>query len=267
MTTLASVADITAGYNASAQVRAFSKTAFSTPAGTLVSHWTATGVPTAGAGPGTTFAVCTSATTGALSFANATAGTIRLYELSCSMPTAYRPAFLCDRLAHVSGYSGTATGTQSFGISVVGMAADRLGTTNYSEIVWFFEWYVQTGSSVTATVTYTNGAGTGSRTVNVTIPSSAAARRLVRIIGTDGEPIQSIESVQHSSTGTTGDYGITAVRFIVPMIALAASEPYVANWFETRLAPIPNNACLFFIQSIHNGSGTALDGLATFIDR
>lgn len=268
---LATVGDIILGASSSADVRQFSKSSVTVNTGFFSSLFTAGTVPAAGSAPGTTAAVCTSATTGALSFNNATVGTTRIYEIGVCLIAAYRFLFLVDRLAHISGYSGTSTSAQNNAISVTSVSSARRGDSDYSEVMWFIEIYTAAGgTSTNITFNYTNGAGTSGQTVIQTFSNGlTGARKMVRILGNNNEPIQSIQSVTLSaSTGTTGDFGITACRFVTPIFSPYASDGYTMNWMETRLAKVPDDACLYFVFYTPSAVTSGLiEGSITFIDR
>ncbi len=221
-------------------------------AGGFSSLWRATGTPGQGAIPSTA-AVCTGALTGALTFTNPTAPAIsyltRGFLVSGNSATDVQ---LHDRLAHMGGLSGTVTTAQTVGVDVSGSSsnlANRRGAADYSEVQWWLEIYTAIGTTgVTATVTYTNGAGTSGRTTTLTVGGASPANqpsRLFPIIGSGGESIQSIQSIQHVTTGTAGSYGITATRPVTGLSLGLANAGTVADWAYLGLPRVHDDACLF----------------------
>jgi hypothetical protein len=231
-------------------------------ANNLASLWKAPGDPTAGTTPTTTYELCTSSTTGALSLPSLSSGYYYyLDRLSHTLVSAYaQRIILYDRLSHVGGYSGTVTSTQSNAIALTGLPDDRLGAADYSEVQWLLEWYTATGATQrTATISYTNGAGTSGRSTTVVILSSSPAYRMYKIIGANGEAIQSIQSITlDGSTLTAGNFGIVAVRELSSMYN--AQEPVICtpiDWLQCRLPKISDEACLFIVWHSLTPSGNA----------
>lgn len=261
---ITSMASLSAAIASTAQTRMFSKGTTTVAAQAWHSTWTIGTLPSAASSP-TTAATCSSASAGALAFTNATIGTIRVVEL-CASSDLPRPYYLYDRLAHMGGLSGSTTLTQTVGVDVSSLTT-RIGQSGYSEVEWWLEWYTSTGTtSVVATITYTNGAGTSGRTTNVTIPSSTISRRMIRIIGSNGEPIKSIQSIQHVSTGGTGNYGVTAMRCVTSATTTTTSTSCMIDWYELGLPSVPNDACLFFVVYTPTATSTLFEGAITFID-
>jgi hypothetical protein len=248
------------------RANAWYTTAFDKSAGTtlgtnnIYSTYKHTGYPAIGTNPTTTFATCTSSTTGALRLPSLGSGAYYVDRLSLVLKDTYAQRYaVVDRLAHVGGYVGNSTSLQSFAINVSGVSADRLGASDYTDLQWFLEGYTAIGATpTTITVTYTNGAGTGSRTTTVTTTDALAAGELLRIVGSGGESIQSVQSLQLSpSSGTAGNFGITAYREIfattgVPLNSTAQPK----NWAQTSLAKIQSDAFVQFITYAQASNGT-----------
>lgn len=234
-------------------------------AGAFTSLWRATGTPTQGAIPGAA-AVCDNTLAGCFSLTNPSAPTrtylTRLFGLSANAATDIQ---IHDRLAHMGGLSGTVTTTQTVNVDVSGATsnlANRRGDTNYSDVQWWLEWYTATGSTaVTATVTYTNAAGTSGRTTTVSLAASMAASRMLPIIGNGGEFIQSVQSVTLSATtGTAGSFGVTATRSMAGLSMGLANAGVVADWAYLGLPRIHDSACLFIVMIPGTTSSGALYG-------
>jgi hypothetical protein len=201
--------------------------------------------------------VCSDATVGALPLLAKGAGQERIISaLELTADTAGLTLYVEDRLMHMGGLNGTLTTAQTVNMDLsanlgVGNLAERIGATDYSEVEWFLDWYVATGATIatpTIPVTYHDGT-TGNVNVWVNgataLPASVAAGRRYKIVTTNGKFIRQVNTLSLSaSTGTAGNFGVTAVRrksLIVPLLANRVEEK---GWDGTRAAKVPDNACL-----------------------
>lgn len=225
-----------------------------TASGQLFSLWRAVGTPGQGAIP-TAAAICTSALTGAIGFANQTAPATSYFawQTIATQQTATSIEFH-DRLAHMGGLNGTLTTAQTVGIDLStlggGLAADRRGDANYSDVQWWLEWYTDTGataSNATVAVTYDDGS-TGNLTAFAIGTTVRAGRMQPLVSAVPGRFIRGVTSVTLSaSTGTAGNFGVTATR---PRTAVAGNTTNLAttyDWAQLGLPEIPNNSCLMMI--------------------
>lgn len=226
-------------------------------AGQFHSLWRATGQPGQGAAP-TTAALCHDATTGAFGFAQQTAPVSSyLGWAHALLATAGQTVELHDRLMHMGGLSGTVTTAQNALVDLDANLAssnldERKGDANYSDVQWWLEWYTDTGSSVvtaTANVTY-NDSSSG----NLTAVSLAATRRasfmqpLNSLIpaAAAGLFIRDVNTVTLSATtGTAGNFGVTATRPRAVMPVDLANKQQVFDWAALGLPEIFNDTCLF----------------------
>lgn len=236
-------------------------------AGGFSALWRATGTPAQGAVP-TTAARCTNATTGCFGFTNPTSPArsylARLFAVSANAGTDLQ---FHDRLAHMGGLSGTSTAAQTANVDTSGTSDNidnRRGDSNYSDVQWWLEWYTATGATgVTATVTYTNAAGTTGRTTTVSVSASTAASRRLAIIGNGGEFIQSVQTVQLSATtGTAGNFGVTATRLVAGISLGIANYGSVSDWAMLGLPRVHDSACIEMIVVPTTTSSGALYGSA-----
>lgn len=229
-------------------------------AGQFHSLWRATGQPGQGAIPAAA-AVCDNTLTGAVQFTQQTAPatTYAAYlEAVCSNSAVSLE--LHDRLMHMGGLVGNVATAQTVGIDLstnLGTANldVRKGDANYSDVQWWLEWYTDTGATVataTVNVTYNNGT-----TGNLTGISLAATRRasfmqpLNGLIpaAQSGLYIRGINSVTLSvSTGTAGNFGVTATRPRVSLGLPTANFKWSADWAGLPLSEIPNSSSLFLVQ-------------------
>lgn len=221
-------------------------------AGQLFSLWTATGVPTAGSAPGTTAVVPTNSTTGAMGFTNQTSPvTSYLGWAWTAFGNATTSLEIHDRLAHISGASGTSTSAQTTGIamdiSTTTPGADRLGDADYSSVSWWIEIYTAlgaTGVNATVNVTY-DDASTGNLAA-IALGATPRAGRLYPLVSASaGRWIRGVNSLTLSATtGTAGNFGITATRQRTVIQSPVANLSSVADWAQLGLPEIPNNSCL-----------------------
>lgn len=241
-------------------------------AGSYVSLWRATGQPGQGAIPAAA-AVCTNALVGAMNFTqqNAPATSYGAY-MEVATSNAAMTVEIHDRIAHMGGLSGTVTTAQTVGIDLSSLlstsnVAARIGDDNYSDVQWWLEWYTATGSTaVTATVAAVYDDGT---TANITV--SLAATRPASFMQSlnglipaaqAGKYIRGITSVALSATtGTVGNFGITATRPRMTIGAPIANMKVIADWAQLGLPEIKNSACLFpIVLTPTTSSGTVRGG-------
>lgn len=222
-------------------------------AGSYCSLWRATGLPTQAAIP-TAAAICTSALAGAHSFTNQSAPavsylgwhTLQAGNVNTNME-------IHDRLIQFGGLVGNITtgqNTTGMDVSTIGIAAERLGDADYSDIAWWLEWYTATGATASnATVNVTYGDGTTGNLSAIAIGGTAMpAGRLIPLhtLVTNGKFIRGINSVTLSaSTGTAGNFGVTATRHRTEMATGAvANVEATFDWAQLGLPKIRNDACL-----------------------
>lgn len=219
-----------------------------TVAGQLFSLWQSTGVPAAGTTP-TTAALCTNGTTGAISFANQTApATSYLDWLWLATGNATTGVEIHDRLAHMGGLSGIVTTAQgALDLVTLAPGADRLGASDYSDVQWWLEIYTALGAtSVSATVAVTYNDGTTGNLAAVTLGATPRAGRLYPLLpAVGGKWIRAVTGVTLSATtGTAGNFGITATRSRTVAAAQIANMPYQFDWAQLGHPEVPNNSCL-----------------------
>lgn len=224
-----------------------------TVAGQFFSFWQSAGIPAAGATP-TTAATPTRTTLGGLPWSSPTGGNSSyLARMFATMSIAGNDIQIHDRLGHMGGLSGTNTGVQTVDVTVAGSGDNmvaRRGASDYSDVQWWMEWYTATGASTpTFTVTYTNAAGTSGRTVVIASQGATIrAGRMVPIIGSGGEFIQSIQSIQLSATtGTVGNFGVTATRALTSMSLGQLNFGQTYDFQRLGLPQVQDDACLMLV--------------------
>ena len=235
--------------------------------GQYCSLWRATGVPAQGAIPAAA-AYCTKALTGAIGFDNQTGPATSYLGYHTLLCSAANTNFeIHDRLAHMGGLNGTLLTAQTVGIDLSTInaggpvPAERLGDANYSDVMWFLEWYTTTGataSNATVNVTYNDGT-TGNLAV-IAIGGTAIAASQCRplVPAVNGKFIRGVNSVTLSaSTGTAGSFGVTATRQRASMSVPIANKLEVFDWAQLGFPEIPNNSCLAgMLLSTATSSGT-----------
>ena len=235
--------------------------AFTVAASQLHSGWLAAGFPGPGVAPGAA-AVPTQATAGALAkFTDPSGGNFaHLVSIDANWGTSFAAIELWDRLSHTGGLSGLSILSQTTNLPT---AAITRGDTTGVGVEWFLENYVATGAvSAVATITYTNEAGTGSRTTTVTIPANWAASRLLHIAPLQAGDlfIKSIESVQlNVSTLAAGDFGVTGARPICVVCTREQGVTEIEALLEL-LQEIETGACLWLTAFSSTGTIGACRG-------
>lgn len=211
-------------------------------AGLYHSMWTTTGLPGAGAAAGSiNGAIPTSATNGTIAFTNPTGGQLSyLARLACSS-TQQAHITLYDRLWHDSAFSATLTTSQA----VTQPALTRY-TTGAGVELWV-EIYTATTNTATATITYTNSAGTASRSTTVVIPAATVAGQMVPVPLQAGDAgVRSVQSAQLSATMAAGNWGLTLMSDIASF-PVNANSGVVLNAYDLGMPTIEDNAALVFM--------------------
>lgn len=235
-----------------------------TAVGQFFSLWTATGVPGAGSAPGAA-AVPTKATTGAIGFTNQTSPTTSYIGwLAVQSGNNAGNLEIHDRLAHMSGLSGTVTTAQgALSLATSNPGAARLGDANYSDVQWWLEVYTamgSTGVNATVNVTY-NDDSTGNLTA-VALGATPRQGRLYPLVpAVAGKFIKAVNSVTLSATtGTAGNFGITATRPRTSVSMPLFNKTEVFDWAQLGLPEVPNDSCLMMLMVCPTTSTGVLRG-------
>ena len=217
-------------------------------AGRGCSLWEYDGMPAKGAVP-TTAAIPDRTLQGAIPFTPA-GGSRDKHLIGASIaPLTAGMYLLYDRLFHIGGLSGTSTAAQTIQGSPASPALTR--NTGGAGNMAFYEIYTIIGTTATTlTMTYTNQAGTGSRTSTINIGGTnfREVTRMQRIPLAAGDSgIQSIQQIQlTATTGTLGNFGITIAQ---PLAWIPVGAAGTMGWrdYTTGLPGIPvihPDACL-----------------------
>lgn len=221
-------------------------------AATYHSLWKAAGQPGAGSNPpayttGSGY-VPTDATTGAFGFTNPAAGNTYLAQLVAKGSTA-GGLIIYDRVWACSGFSTTVTTAQN--VTTPG-SLSRPDVNGTGCEIWGEIYAAPGATGATWTATYTNQAGTGSRTATYTHPANAeSVGQMVNFPLQAGDTgVQSIQSLTCSiSSGTAGDVGLTIVYPIFEVGFNAINVPEVCDFARLGLPVIKDDACLALMVS------------------
>lgn len=219
--------------------------------GRMTSMWQYQGFPMgAGAAPGGTARNPTRTTNGAIQFTNPAAAPVQKFLLSASAFSSIAGVlYMFDRLADISGFSGTVTTAQN----TTSLAVTRYTSTAAAGNQIWIEIFTQIGaSSTTITASYTNQAGTAGQTTPAAAIGNTGLREAQRMIplalaaGDTG--VRSVQSVTLAgTTGTAGDFGVVIARPLFILPASLAGTGGVRD-FIAGTPPIPEiltDACLF----------------------
>jgi hypothetical protein len=220
----------------------------STVAGQFFSLWTATGIPGTGTIP-TTAVVPTNATVGAFGITNQTAPvTGYLAWLAVQGSNNATNLEIHDRLACMGGLSGIVTTAQgALSLVTTSPGADRLGASNYSDVQWWLEVYTAMGATgVNATVAVEYNDGTTGSLAAIALGATPRAGRLYPLLSAvAGKFIRAVTGVTLSATtGTAGNFGITATRPRTSVSMPLANKTETLDWAQLGLPNIPNSSCL-----------------------
>lgn len=242
-------------------------------ANSYCSLWRATGQPGQGAIP-TVVATCNNTTVGTIGF-NQQTSPITSYGAYLEIATgnAAMTMELHDRLASMGGLNGTLTTAQSVNLDLSTLLSTdninvRKGDDNYSDVQWWLEWYTATGATaVTATIAVTYNDGTTGNLSALSLASSRPASHMIPInslipSAQSGKFIRGIVSVTLSATsGTAGNFGVTATRPRMTLSAPIANYKFIADWAQLGLPEIYNASAIFpIVLTPTTSTGTVRGG-------
>ena len=242
-------------------------------ANSYCSLWRATGQPGQGAIP-TVVATCNNTTVGTIGF-NQQTSPITSYGAYLEIATgnAAMTMELHDRLASMGGLNGTLTTAQSVNLDLSTLLSTdninvRKGDANYSDVQWWLEWYTATGATaVTATIAVTYNDGTTGNLSALSLASSRPASHMIPInslipSAQSGKFIRGIVSVTLSATsGTAGNFGVTATRPRMTLSAPIANHKFIADWAQLGLPEIYNSSAIFpIVLTSTTSTGTVRGG-------
>lgn len=232
--------------------------------GQYFSTWLGTGVPGAGAVPGAA-AICVNGLPGGFGFTNQISPvTSYLAWLSFQSTTMATNLEIHDRLIHMGGLSGTVITAQgALSLVTTDPGAARVGDANLSDVQWWLEVYAQLGvTAVNATVNVTYSDATSANLPVISLGADPRPGRLYPVISASpGLSIRSVNSVTLSaSTGTAGNFGITATRSRALVSANITHKTEIWNWADLGLPEIANDSCLMMLQIASTALVTGIRG-------
>jgi len=227
------------------------------------SLWRASGQPGVGAIP-TTAAICDNSLAGRMIFPNQTsplASYLSWASMLCL--NAAVTIEIHDRLMHMGGLSGIVASPSAQTVNVdlhanllTANLAERIGHVSYSDVSWWLEWYTDTGSgtpTVTVNVTYDDGTS-GDLTVTAALGATRRAsfmlplNNLIPAIKVNNH-IRDVNTLTLSATtGTAGNFGVTATRHRCSFPQLQANFAQSYDWAQLGFPEIFNDSCLMMIQ-------------------
>jgi hypothetical protein len=241
ITTMQGVVDAMPG-----QKQTWRKSPTGLSAGNYYSSWTLAGLPGQGATPssGLSGDIPTNATTGAYPFVNPASGNTYVGRLQSTPYVANGPTLgvaLFDRLWHNSGLSVTSTGAQT----INSVALDRPDASGDSVEAWYEVYSVMGAGTPTVTLTYTNSAGTASRSGSsgVLATSMALGRTGQFQLASGDVGVRSIQTWQASATFTSGTIGLVLRRFVAVSV-FSIGVPRVVDTLALGLPRVYDDACL-----------------------
>lgn len=222
----------------------FSKASMVTVAGFFYSNFRVTGCPTAGPAAATsTGATFDRTTQGALPIP-AASNTSYLSSFEATAAQA-QTLIVADRLLEYGGLSAAVITAQT--VSSLSLPTRASSAT---DVELWLEVFSAGGatSSVSATASYTNQAGTSGRTTQtLTLAASGfPANRTYQFGLQSGDTgVQSVQSVTlNTSSGTAGNIGLVLRRSLLTGAIPVAGVGFHEGWAETDLTICPDAACL-----------------------
>lgn len=213
------------------------------------SLWTHDGCPGAGAAPGGTWLNPDRTTAGAFRMTNPTGGRQRWLRSMFGSAWSSMRILLCDRLGHISGFSGTSTATNTINGSVTrytGSASE--GTLMVAEV------YTAVGSSVTTvSCNYLDGGGNSRASgtaafggANCRFAGNAVVIPYNTTTGANSVT-QIVDAKITATTSTAGNWGISLMR---PLMEIDVGSVDVSGfgsacrWMATEDIEMLTDACL-----------------------
>lgn len=212
-------------------------------AGTWHSLWALAGQPGAGAAAGSVNgAITTSATAGAIPYVNPGGGNTGYVGRWSAAAGTIGTLILYDRLWHNSALVGNVTTAQA----IVPPSLTR-ATTGEGVELWGEVYTAMGATATTMTATYTNQAGTGSRSATYTMPANALSvgQMFPFALQTGDTGVRSVQSIILSaSTGTAGNFGLTLLKRIAEIPIVAANGGGVLDFFGLGGGVLEASSCL-----------------------
>lgn len=264
---IATVDDIVSGLNASQDQNFLKVSGAAKAVGAFQSLWLAAGMPGAGATPPaytTSGYTCSSATTGAMLYANAAVK--NWYAQVVASSSIAGTLIIADRLWSCSGIP---FGAATYSITAPSTLPARITDNGIGVEAWVENFVAAGAASGTLTLTYadanTGAASTGVIPAVVSAPVAGQMQPFPLQVG--GTGIRSITSVQNSATWTSGSFGLTLLKRIATIPIPVAGVANAIDWASLGLAGIHNDACLMMIWQAGATTSAIITGTAEIIDK
>lgn len=236
----------------------FFKASTGSSAGSTFDYWGRSGSPAAGSTPATgSGEAYTSASTGAITFANPAAGkTLRLARLTINTEVSAQVT-VYDRLVATSGLSAAVTTAQTINSTALTRYTDGVGVQAFLVI------YSMIGSTVVDyTIDYVDATGTTvTSPTNRTISSGGLGGvQLAPIALHGGSGIRSVASLTlANTTGSAGNLGILLARPLTTVRGHIGTA-YTYDPVTLGLPQVQADACLAFYVQLSTTSGPTISG-------
>lgn len=243
-----------------------------TASGTLVAGrphtwWALAGSPGAGNYDttlnGATLSSTSSVPAGAIPHTDPVSGNAYLARLS-GIATQTGMLLLCDRLWQ--NRPANASGAQAV-TSPTWPARDVAASTNGDGVLLGLEFSTaQTAGTATLTVTYTNEAGTSSRSATLldAITATTAVGSFLRLnLQAGDQGCRSVQSVNFSATSTGGVWNLVAYR-VLASLELQANIPNAVDVLTSGMPLLPNGVVPFLVFVPNTTTATSVSG--TYIE-
>lgn len=239
-------------------------------AGQFSSLWRGTGMPAQGGIPTATGATCISSLAGSLGTITVTSG-LTCYMSNMSVNGSITNSFcIYDRLLANGALVGNVTSlTTIVGVNVSGIT-NRGILADCSNVEWWTEVYTDIGTTGgVLTITYdspTSSVQTTTLTLGGTSPANQDSRAQ-RIYPNVGHPIVGIKNCRlTTSTGTSGSWGFTATRRLVPWTNMGQPNVGVDKDFTgTGLPIVYTDSCLMMFTLDSTTSTGVIEGTVKLI--
>lgn len=197
-------------------------------------------------------------TTGAVTRVNPASGSAYLYSLSGTYGSTVQGAlFIVDRIWHNGGFTITSTSAQTITSPTwpsrcPTSATDDTPSTSGHGVLLAVEVSAAAGAATPViTVSYTNSAGTASRTGTsiLTSPSSPGLGTWLPIGLQSGDVgVQSVQSLTLSASWISGTINLVAYRII------GVAPIGRVDWYTAGSGRIYDNSCLAFVIATNGGT-------------
>lgn len=190
---------------------------------------------------------------GQLPFTNPASGNSYLSNFSAQTNVGGCTVLLCDRLWHNSGLNLTISTLQTI-TPVAIPARDKGGSTNGAGVLVGLEWSTAgqngTPDPQTITLTYTNSAGTGSRTAVGTsafVQAEVVSSFYSFPLATGDLGVRSIEGYQQAGTWTSGVVHLVLYRVLASVSVRHLAAERAVNHLQSGFPRLYNDSVPFII--------------------